>query len=512
MRDKQAQIAEAFHVEHLPLADLIHQAPAFIAVLHGPKHVFVLANPQYERLVGFRKIIGKPVSEALPELVDQGFIDLLDRVYQTGRLFSATGTVVKLALHENGPMAEHCLDFIYQPMRAADDKIEGIIILGVDVSDRWIAERELRESRAEEKKSLSELDAIYATAPIGLALFDPVEFRYMRLNDRQAEIVGLPKEQVLGKTLTEIAPIDGLREMFEQVARGEAIRNRLLEGELPTRPGEHRYWTVNYDPVFSADGKVEAISAASLEITAQKRAELALIQNEKLAAAGRLAASVAHEINNPLESVTNLLYLIEHGESLNQVREYARSAQVELARVALVTMQTLRFHRQSTAPTHVRVSDVLDSVAMLYEVRLTAAGINVSRRYRDEPIVCLESEVRQVLNNLISNALDATRGGGRLLLRTTMGTEWRTGRRGVRITVADTGHGMSSKTQRRIFEPFFTTKGLTGTGLGLWVSSEILKRHAGSMRVRSSQQEGCHGTVFVVFLPMTYTAASQSST
>jgi PAS domain S-box-containing protein len=352
---------------------------------------------------------------------------------------------------------------------------------------------------------LSELDAIYSTAPIGLALFDPIDFRYLRLNDRQAEIIGLPKDQILGKTVTEIAPIDGLREMFEQVAKGEPVRNRLLEGELPTRPTEHRYWTVNYDPIFSADGKVEAISAASLEITAQKRAELALIQNEKLAAAGRLAASVAHEINNPLESVTNLLYLIEHGESLNQVRDYARSAQAELARVALVTMQTLRFHRQSTSPTHVKVSDVLDSVAMLYEVRLTGSAIKVSKRYRDEPIVCFESEVRQVLNNLVSNALDAMRSGGELLLRTNMVIERRQGRPGVRITVADTGHGMDAETQRRIFEPFFTTKGLTGTGLGLWVSAEILKRHSGSIKVRSSRREGCHGTVFQVFLPMAYT-------
>jgi PAS domain S-box-containing protein len=161
-----------------------------------------------------------------------------------------------------------------------------------------------------------------------LALFDPVEFRYLRLNDRQAEILGLPAEEVLGKRLTEIAPIPGLNQMFQKVAEGTPIRNALLEGAVATRPDEHRFWNVNYFPVFNADGSVRAITAASLEITAQKRAELALIESEKLAAVGRLATSISHEINNPLEAVTNLLYLITIDSSLTpEIAPYVATAQ-----------------------------------------------------------------------------------------------------------------------------------------------------------------------------------------
>jgi PAS domain-containing protein len=138
-----------------------------------------------------------------------------------------------------------------------------------DVTDRKNSEQALTLSRKEIERQWAELETIYRTAPIGLALFDPVEFRYLKLYDRQAEIVGLPPDQILGKTLTEIAPIEGLHEMFEGVAKGEPLRNALLEGELPMRPGEHRYWNVNYEPVFGPDGSVQAITAASLEITSQ---------------------------------------------------------------------------------------------------------------------------------------------------------------------------------------------------------------------------------------------------
>ena len=341
------------------------------------------------------------------------------------------------------------------------------------------------------------METIYRTAPIGLALFDPVEFRYLRLNDRQAEIVGLPPDQILGKTLTEIAPIEGLREMFEGVARGEPLRNALLEGELPMRPGEHRYWAVNYEPVFAADGTVQAITAASLEITAQKRAEQALVQSEKLAAVGRLAASIAHEINNPLKSVTNLLYLAKHAADLEVARHYMDLAEAELARVTQIATQTLRFHRQNSKAAPARFTEVLDNVLALYQGRLSNGGIQVKRQYHDSrPLTCFADEIRQVFANLVSNAVDATMTGGAIVVRQRERTDRRTGKRGIRITVADSGVGMSAETRKRIFEAFFTTKGNTGTGLGLWVSHGIVEKHGGTVRVRSSRNETRHGTVF----------------
>jgi len=380
---------------------------------------------------------------------------------------------------------------------------ERIIGTVLDITARKRAETDLEQSKREVQKQWSELEAIYLTAPIGLALFDPVEFRYLRLNSRQAEIVGLPPEQILGKTLTEIAPIEGLREMFDQVAGGNPVINALLEGELPMSPGEHRYWTVNYFPVYDAYGAIQAISAASLEITQQKRAELALIQSEKIAAVGRLASSISHEINNPLEAVTNLLYLLRAENISEQGREHLETAERELARVSQIATHTLRFHRQSTNPSQTKAEDMIEPILALYQGRLGNLGITVEREYRtEEQVLCLEGEIRQVLNNLIGNAIDAMWRGGRLVLRSQFATDWKSGYKGLRITISDTGEGMTEMTKSRLFEAFYTTKGINGTGLGLWISAEIVRKHGGRLRVRSCREEGASGTIFQLFLPL----------
>jgi PAS domain S-box-containing protein len=348
----------------------------------------------------------------------------------------------------------------------------------------------------------SELETIYRTAPIGLALFDTAEYRYLRLNDRQAAFFGLKPEQIVGRRLTDMAPIEGLKDLFDKVALGEPVVNFPLEGALVTDPSEYRYWTVSYFPVFAADGSIQAITAASLEITEQKKAERALIESEKLAAVGRLASSIAHEINNPLESVTNLLYLARSAETLEQAREYITGAEIELRRASAITTQTLRFHKQSTNPQEVNLAELVNEVVSVYQGRILNARIRAIRDYKAlRRIRCFEGEIRQVLSNLIGNSLDAMGKGGALTLRSREGTNWQSGEKGVLVTIADTGVGMSAAVQQKLFNPFFTTKGQTGTGLGLWISEQIVSRHNGAMRVRSSQSQHHHGTVFTLFLP-----------
>ncbi|HSK42992.1 MAG TPA: PAS domain S-box protein, partial [Candidatus Binatia bacterium] len=361
---------QAVRTERARLVEMFRQAPAFMAMLRGPEHVFERTNPQYLELIGNRDVLGKPLREALPEAAAQGFIDVLDKVYQTGEPFVASGLSLSIARTPGQPLEERYLDFVYQPMREPDDKISGILVLGVDVT-------------------------------------------------------------------------------------------------------EH------------------------------KRAQSALLQSEKLAAVGRLSASIAHEINNPLEAVTNLLYLINQEKDLpEQARSFTHLAQQELARVSQIATQTLRFYRQPTARTDVRVSEQLDSVLKLYQGRLSSAGVEVVRDYRAAaPLLAFEGELRQVFTNLVGNALDASRNGGKMTLRTREATDWRTGRKGVRVTVADRGHGMSKETLHRIFEPFFSTKGITGTGLGLWVTLGIIQKHEGRIKVRSSESPSHHGTVFSVFIP-----------
>jgi PAS domain S-box-containing protein len=376
---------------------------------------------------------------------------------------------------------------------------DGIMIFFRDVTEEKLYRAELHQKREEAEQRLAEIEALYRTAPIGLALFDLNDYHYLRLNDLQASFFGLKPEQVVGRTLTEMAPIEGLRELFDKVATGEAVVNFPLEGALVTDPEDYRYWTVSYFPVLGADGCVKAIAAASLEITQQKKAELALIESDKLAAVGRLAASIAHEINNPLESVTNLLYLARHSTSLDESRSYLEIAEQELRRVAAVASQTLRFHKQATCPQEITGEAVIRGVLSIYQGRTTNSGIKIRTRYRAKRAVrCFEGEVRQVVSNLFGNALDALQRDGTLFLRSREGKDHATGRSGVVITVADNGSGMSLETLSKAFRPFYTTKGITGTGLGLWICGEIIARHHGYIHVRSRQTTG---TIFTVFLP-----------
>ncbi len=228
----------------------------------------------------------------------------------------------------------------------------------------------------------------------------------------------------------------------------------------------------------------------------------AMIESEKLAAVGRLASTIAHEINNPLEAVTNLLYLLKEETGLTDAgREYLDTADRELARVSQIASQTLRFHRQSTSATRARLDVLLEEVLRLYRSRLNDSRIAISREFDTSlRVACYEGDIRQVLNNLIGNAFDVMRLGGCLRLRTRPHTWWATGQSGVMITVADDGPGMSEQVRRRIFDAFYSTKGIHGTGLGLWISKRIVQKHQGHLTVRSSSGER-HGTVFHLWLP-----------
>jgi signal transduction histidine kinase len=258
-----------------------------------------------------------------------------------------------------------------------------------------------------------------------------------------------------------------------------------------------------YQPLREADNTISGIIVMGVDVTENKRAQKALIQNEKLAAIGRLSAAIAHEINNPLGAVTNLLYLAKMESSNDQVREFIDRADSELRRISAITNQTLSFSKQPTAMKAVHSAELLGGVINIFHSRLLKGRVRVEQRIRsDDPITCFEGEIRQVLSNLVSNAIESMQSsGGRLLLRSRCSTAWSSGRKGLSITVADTGTGIHPEVRKKIFEPFFTTKGQSGTGLGLPVSLEIVGRHDGSLRVRSRQGLQGSGTVFTLFLP-----------
>jgi signal transduction histidine kinase len=369
----------------------------------------------------------------------------------------------------------------------------------------------IQEQRAGLNDTLALLDSMLANAPVGFAFFDR-RLRFVRVNQLMANMNDLPISRHLGRSVDEVFSdhtaklvAESIQSVFEH---GHTVQNLELFSETGSEPGVGRTWLTNVYPVRTGGQTVRWAGMILVETTERRRAEDALRRTEKLAAAGRLAASIAHEVNNPLEAVTNLLYLIRQAPLDAVSAEYADLAAHEVARVSEITQQTLRFYRQSTLPAMANIPELVDSVLRLHQARVTALQVQVCRRYaQDVQLFCFAGELRQLFANLIGNAIDAmTPNGGRLLLRVRYARSLtHPEETGVCVTVADTGSGMSKEIQRHIFEPFFTTKEATGTGLGLWVSMEIIEKHSGTIRMRSrprSEDGRAGGTLFVVFFPL----------
>ena len=376
----------------------------------------------------------------------------------------------------------------------------------IEAFNRMVAS--LEEQRAGLNDTLSLLDSMLANAPIGLAFFDGPG-RFVRVNRIFAEMNGLPVSRLLGRTKPEVLPaaVAGQLEHATQRVFAENVPVRDVE-VTGTDAGTGQLWTwiVSAYPIRGATGQVRWVGVIVLDASDRKRSEEALRKTEKLAATGRLAASIAHEINNPLEAITNLLYLLSNHSGLEEpALGYVQMAEDEVKRIAEITQQTLRFYRQSTQAARASLEELLDSVLSLHQVRLGNKGIRVEREY--EPgidLYCFAGELRQVFANLIANAIDAMPEGGHLMVRAWRSRCWQhTDIGGIRFVVADTGVGMTAAVRRRVFEAFFTTKEVTGTGLGLWVSYEIIEKSRGRIRVKSrvSRDGVAGGTVFMLFVP-----------
>ena len=376
----------------------------------------------------------------------------------------------------------------------------------IEAFNRMVAS--LGEQRSGLNDTLSLLDSMLANAPIGLAFFDR-RCRFVRVNQVFADMTGIPLSRHLGRTLPELLPQPTAQLLEDTVlhvfAEEQPVRNLELSGHAgqPSRPWT---WLASAYPVRTTPHQVRWVGVIVLDASDRKLSEEALRKTEKLAATGRLAASIAHEINNPLEAITNLLFMLRNYCALeNPALNYVEMAEHEARRIAEITQQTLRFYRQSTLPARANLGELLDSVLSLYHGRFSTLGIKVDRDYDPNiDLFCFAGELRQVFANLVGNAIDAASEGGRLLVRARRSRNWADGSKaGVRFTVADTGAGMEPGVRERVFEAFFTTKEDTGTGLGLWVSHEIVLKHRGLVHVRSrSALSGKpSGTVFQVFIP-----------
>ena len=236
------------------------------------------------------------------------------------------------------------------------------------------------------------------------------------------------------------------------------------------------------------------------DITDSKLAEYALRTAEKLAATGKLANAIAHEINNPLEALTNLLYLAEAGSDPVTVRDYLARANQELARISRITKQSLSFHRDTQNPIPVDLGGLMSDVVSLYDKWAATRRVRLVLERQTAPEVHgFPGQLTQVFGNLIRNATEASPSGSEVLIRVRHAV--RDGHQGARVTIRDRGAGISPDVQQQIFDPFFTTKELKGSGLGLWVSRTLIMNHSGYIRFRSCSTEGKSGTTFQVFVP-----------
>jgi PAS domain S-box-containing protein len=390
------------------------------------------------------------------------------------------------------------------PVRDVAGKITGWFGTSTDITDRKQVEEALKQSELEARDREQQFKALADSLPQMVYVLDG-EGRPIFCNETLFRYTGVKREEISAEGWSVLRCSLAHPEDAGRVA--EAWKRSMQTGEdyhcevrIRRHDGKYRAHLSRAVPVRDDAGSVVRWVASSTDVHDHKLAEEALRRSDKLAAAGRLASSIAHEINNPLQAVTSLVYLLGQEALLSeQGRTLLRTAEQELARMSHTVTQALRFTRTQREPAVTDVRELAESAIDLFRNRLASACIEVNREYDAVPqVLCSTEEIRQVLAALISNSRDAMLSGGKLFVRVREGREWQNGARaGVRVTIADTGGGIADDVRERIFEPFVTTKEATGTGLGLWVASEILRRHGGRIQLRSRKGVGTAATVWI---------------
>ncbi len=398
-----------------------------------------------------------------------------------------------------------CLDFFTLPpylsfiIHRGADLERMLAFLAISVfAGSMVRQKTLAESRAEQStREIAAIvecscDAIYSTG---------IDGNISSWNRAAEQLYGYTASEAIGLPVARLAP----PERQDEVEHNRQILNAggtvaPYRTERMRKDGTLCPVQLSVSPLRNARGELVGTSAIARDISLEKQSEEAMRRSEKLATAGRLAASIAHEINNPLEAVVNLLYLARH-DSVHAAG-YLTQAEQEVGRVARLAQQALGLVRDANSPGLMDPAAIMDETLQLYCRKLSGRKIHVTRRYRgDCQILGYAGELRQLLSNLLVNAVDAMAEHGTLHVRVARGRAWSNQRDGVRITVADTGSGIPRDRLQQVFEPFYSTKKDAGTGLGLWISRGIVEKHQGSIRVRSRAVGSTTGTAFSIFLP-----------
>ena len=484
------------------LETLMQVLPVGIAMAHDPEGVSITGNAAYNQL------FSSPVDEMSPAKSNGStkpspgiyagrkrirVSELpLQRAAITGK--SVQGTEIRLVSADG--KVKHVLASA-SPLRDQSGKSRGSVGAFFDVTERKHLEDELRQ-RAELLELASE--AVIVRDMDGTVRFwsSGAESVY---GWRRDEILGQNMHRVLKTVFT--TPYDEIE--------ASLLKSSCWAGNLHQKAKDGREITVASRKSYNREAGV--VLEINRDISAQLKAEEALRENEKLAAMGRVAGIIAHEINNPLEAITNAFFLLRDHPSLDsEAQHLARLAEQELQRVSHITKQTLGFYRESRQPISIAVSEILDDVVELQLRKLQALNISVNKEYLvPGAIVGFPVELRQVFLNLFGNAVQAIGSGGRLKLKVHEATDWESQRRGICVAIVDTGSGIRPEDARKLFQPFFSTKASKGTGLGLWISQGIVQKYEGRISFRSLASEGGSTTCFRVFFPVTSMAQSRFS-
>jgi PAS domain S-box-containing protein len=322
-------------------------------------------------------------------------------------------------------------------------------------------------------------------------------------NKAAHRMYGYTAEEIVGQSILRLIPETLHAEesgILRKLRAGERIEH--FETTRISKFGKRIEVSLTISPIRDNAGRVIGSSKIARDITARKQMERSLIQSEKLAAAGRMAATIAHEINNPLEAVLNLIFLArETSTPGSELRGYLDTAEKEIERVSHIARQTLGFYRDTGRPTPVMVDDLLRSVLAVYRSKLTSKTITVRDQFRaSHPLTASRGELLQVFSNIIANSIDAMEPGGSIYIETTVADG---SAPGIEIRIRDEGSGIEAEHLARIFEPFFTTKEQHGTGIGLWVAKQLVEKHEGRIKITSSTVPGKSGTEVFIFLPFT---------
>jgi PAS domain S-box-containing protein len=489
------------------LKEMLRHVPVAIGLLHGPEHRWVYVNDRYVKVTGrssAEEFVGKTIRESLPELEGQPFFNLLDRVYETGE--PCEGQEIKAQLLRAGELQDAYFDFVYQPICNGAGETDGILVHAIEVTDRVLARKAIDESH---ERLVAAHMASQQLAEIVLSSEDAIVSKDLQgivtsWNPGAEKMFGYTAEEMIGTSITRILPpemVDDEERILATIARGERIQH--FETVRMTKDGERIDVSLTISPVRDESGRIVGASKIARDITQRKRSERALRTTERLASVGRLAATIAHEINNPLEAVTNLVYLAKANTEDPVVRPYLDQAEEELSRVSLLTRQTLGFYRETKGTRALTLGSVITPLVFALQPRARTKAVGIWTNLRQDPeIQAVPGEIRQLIANLIGNSIDAAAGGSSIQVRVSEVSFVRGERKaGVRLTISDQGEGIPLSARARIFEPFFTTKKEAGTGLGLWVCQNIVEKHGGSIRYRTSTGPGQSGTVFCVFLP-----------